>query len=380
MHLFLSAGEPSGDLHAANLARELTRQAPGVRLAGFGGDRLASTGTDVLYPLTDLAVMWLGRALLHLPKFLHLGAVAESYFRRMRPDAVIVVDFPGFHWHVARIAHRYGIPVYYFVPPQLWAWMGWRVKRVKKHFRCVLTALPFEETWYAERGVRTHYVGHPYFDELAEQRLDESFLDERRAMPGPIVAILPGSRTQEVTSNGPLLAEAASRIAARRPDVRFLVAAYKPHQAELMRGWLASRNLNVEIQTGRTPEIIELAHCCMAVSGSVSLELLVRRKPSAIVYQVGRGFAFLARQLATVKYYTLVNLLADRELMPEFFAEQVDANAVANQLLMWLDNERAYADAVKQLTELKAKVAIPGAVERAAEFILHDLQSKTASA
>src|SRR6476646_3520526 len=117
MHIFLSAGEPSGDLHGANLAAALKARLPDVELVGFGGDRMAAAGVRLLYPLTDLAVMWFGRVLTNLHKFLHLGAKAESYFRTRRPAAVVLIDYPGFHWHVAQRAHRYGVPVYYFVPP-----------------------------------------------------------------------------------------------------------------------------------------------------------------------------------------------------------------------------------------------------------------------
>ena len=192
MRLFLSAGEPSGDLHGANLAALLNRRFPDAELVGFGGERMAAAGVELLYPLCDLAVMWLGRVLANLPIFLHLGAKAESYFRTRRPDAVVLIDYPGFHWHLAQRAHRYGIPVYYFVPPQLWAWAGWRVKKVRRDFAAVLTAMPFEEEWYRERGVRTHYVGHPYFDELPRQTRNAEFMAEQRAKGKAIVAILPG--------------------------------------------------------------------------------------------------------------------------------------------------------------------------------------------
>ena len=373
MRIFLSAGEPSGDLHGANLAKALRARLPNVELVGFGGDRMTAAGVQLFYPLTELAVMWFGRVLSRLPTFLHLGAVAESYFRTQKPDAVVLIDYPGFHWHIAQRAHRYGIPVYYFVPPQLWGWAGWRVKRVRKYFRAVLTALPFEEKWYAERGVRTHYVGHPYFDEIAAQKLDSAFLAEQRAKPGEIVALLPGSRTQEVVNNFAMMVSAAKMIATARPGVRFLVASFKPKQAEMARQVLAGSGLNAEIHVGRTPEIIELGLVCVAVSGSVGLELLCRVKPTVVVYKVGRVLHAVGRQLATCKYMSLVNLLANEEIFPEFPVCKDASEAIAGHILRWLNDATERQALIDRLSDLRMVAAKPGAVERAADFLIKEL-------
>jgi lipid-A-disaccharide synthase len=373
MRVFISAGEPSGDLHGANLARALRERLPGVELVGFGGDRMAAAGVDLLYPLTDLAVMWFGRVLKHLPTFFHLGAKAESYFRTRRPAALVLIDYPGFHFHLAQRAHRYGVPVYYFVPPQLWAWRGGRVKKVRMHVRAVLTALPFEDDWYRDRGVRTHYVGHPYFDEIAAQRLDPGFLAEQRAKPGDVVALLPGSRTQEVAANFATMKVAAERVAGARPGTRFLVAAFKPSHAHLMREMLAGSSLPIEVHVGRTPEIIELCTCCAAVSGSVGLELLARRKPTAVLYRVGRLFEFAARRLKTCKYISLTNLLADEELFPEFAGADDFSGPLADAMLHWLTDEPARAALVAKLDTLCRQAAVPGAIDRAAAFLASEL-------
>ncbi len=373
MRLFLSAGEPSGDLHGANLAALLKARYPAAELVGFGGERMAAAGVKLIYPLTNLAVMWLGRVLANLPTFFHLGAKAESYFRTRRPDAVILIDYPGFHWHIAQRAHRYGIPVYYFVPPQLWAWAGWRVNKVKRHFRAVLTAMPFEDEWYRRRGVRTHYVGHPYFDEILHQKLDAGFMAEQRAKPGEIVSLLPGSRTQEVLGNFPMMLNAAKIIAAKRPGVRFLIAGYREKQAAPMRQQLIDCGLDIELHLGRTPEIIELSTVCIAVSGSVGLEMLVRLKPTVVVYRAGAVVYWLSKVLRTSRYISLVNLLADAELFPEFPIRTDESVAIAGKILHWLDHPDDRAAAVEKLRELRDRVAVPGAVARAAAFLISEL-------
>src|SRR4051812_33539340 len=194
MRIFVSAGEPSGDLHAANLIRELRRRLPTAEFVGYGGPRMEEAGATVLFPPVEMAVMWFLRVLLNLHKFLGLISRADRYFRDHRPDAVVLIDYPGLHWWIARKAKARGIPVFYYVPPQLWAWAGWRVEKVRKFVDHVLCSLPFEPAWYHARGVpRATYVGHPYFDELAGRALDDAFLAEQRARGGLVVALLPGS-------------------------------------------------------------------------------------------------------------------------------------------------------------------------------------------
>jgi lipid-A-disaccharide synthase len=370
MHIFISAGEPSGDVHAASLINAITQRVPHATVVGFGGPRMAAAGARILFPLTDLAVMWIGRVLAHLPTFFRVARQAEDYFRDHRPDAVVLVDYPGFHWHIAKRAKASGIPCYYFVPPQLWAWAGWRVNKMRRRVDAVLTALPFEETWYADRGVTTHYVGHPYFDEIAHQTLAPAFVLVERAKPGPIVALLPGSRNQEVAQNFALMRATAKKIHTARPDTRFLVAAFNDTQATAVRDQLRGETVPIDVHVGRTPEIIELADACVAVSGSVSLEMLVRRTPAVIIYRIGKFARWVSRRFMTCKYMSLVNLLADEEIYPEYLTTNDDSSAMATDVLRWLNDSTAMADTVAKLTSLRDRVAIPGACRRAAEFLL----------
>src|SRR5687768_13241398 len=241
MRIFVSAGEPSGDLHGANLIRALRRLRPELDFVGFGGARMQAAGCRLLYPLCDLAVMWFARVLARAPTFLSLISRADRFFRHRRPDAVVLIDYPGFHWWLARRAHFHGIPVVYFVPPQLWGWAGWRVRKVQRWVDHVLCALPFEEAWFRERGVSAQYVGHPYFDELAKQQLDAVFVAAQQARGPDCVALLPGSRDQELKRNLSTLVRAAVTIHQARPDTRFLVACFKEEQRRRVDAYLRSR-------------------------------------------------------------------------------------------------------------------------------------------
>ena len=374
MRVFLSAGEPSGDIHGANLIRQLQALDPQVECVGFGGDEMRSTGCKLLYPLTNLAVMWFARVLASAPKFLDLLSHADRYFRHHRPDAVVLIDYPGFNWWIARRAHFHGIPVFYFVPPQLWGWAGWRVEKMRRFVDHVLCTLPFEKPWYEERGVHAHFVGHPFFDEVPQQRLDAKFLEAQRTLPGVPVAILPGSRTQEIQKNFSTQYRAAKRIHAARPDARFLVACFRPAHKGMIDEYLRRHpRLPIDTHVGRTPEIIEVSKACSAVSGSVALELLFRKKPTTIVYRIGKLDLKVALYFKTSKYICLVNLLADKELYPEYLTDRCESPAIADHVLRWLNDAAWYDQCVGALQALKDVVATAGACRKAATFVLDTL-------
>lgn len=376
MRIFICAGEPSGDLHGANLVRALRRLRPGVECVGFGGDQMEAAGCRLLYPLCRLAVMWFARVLANAHVFLDLLSRADRYFRHERPDAVVLIDYPGFNWWMARRAHFHGIPVFYFVPPQLWGWAGWRVQKMRRFVDHVLCSLPFEEGWYRDRGVRARYLGHPYFDELTRQRLDAAFVARQTEQPGEIVGLLPGSRFQEVKRNLTSLVRAAAHVHARRPQTRFLMACFRPAHREYAANYLRDRGLPIELCVGRTPEIIHLSRACVAVSGSVGLELLYREKPTVVVYRIGRLDLFLAGFFKTSRYISLVNLLAGKELFPEFLTDRCQGQAIGDHVLGWLEDAAAYEKLCGALQELKRRVAAPGACERAAAYVLEKLEPK----
>jgi lipid-A-disaccharide synthase len=373
MRIFISAGEPSGDLHGANLIRAVAARLPNVEWFGFGGERMTAAGCRLIHPLAHHAVMFLGGALAQVPFFLKLLSKTDRLFRHQRPDAVVLIDYPGFHWWVARRAHFHGIPVFYFVPPQLWAWAGWRVRKIRRFVDHVLCTLPLEKDWYRERGVDSVYIGHPYFDELAAQKTDSGFLSAQRKRGGRIIGLLPGSRDQEVKRNLSTLVRSSARIHAACPDTRFLVACFNLSQRQTIDQYLDGRGLPIETFTGRTPEIIQIAHSCIAVSGSVGLELLYHETPSVIVYRVSRLTKRIFRPLVTTKYMSLVNVLAGDEFMPEFPSDQCEAESVSAHVIEWLNHPAIHERKRTQLAGLRRQVAKPGACAHAADYILSAL-------
>ncbi|MDD3588375.1 MAG: hypothetical protein PHQ75_14435, partial [Thermoguttaceae bacterium] len=220
--------------------------------------------------------------------------------------------FPGFNWHIAKKAKAAGIPVYYFMPPQIWAWAQWRIRKMKRLTDHVLCCLDFERKWFARRGYDVHLIGHPFLDLTCKLTFDESFMESISGQVGhaPMLTILPGSRDQEVAHNFSDMLDAAVELQKRLPKLRLFVAAFKESQAQSIRDELERRGLTIAVFVGKTPELMKLATCCLAVSGSVSMELLALAKPSVIYYRVGRFSLFLSRFFRRVKYITLTNLIA----------------------------------------------------------------------
>jgi lipid-A-disaccharide synthase len=441
LRIFFSAGEPSGDLHGANLIRQLKELAPGVEAVGYGGPEMVKAGCRLHADLTALAVMWLLRALVNIHKFWLLVHRAAKYFRDEKPDAVVLIDYPGFNWWIARKAKQAGIPVFYYTPPQIWAWASWRVKKMRKFVDHVLCSLPFEELWFCQRGCNATFVGHPFFDEVQRHAIDSEVLNclgqrpSRSSSPGqrpglgeigsfgadettsvtkagiaphpnplpkgeettvgPLVAILPGSRTQEVTKNVPWFIKAAAQVHEKVPGVRFAMACFKPRHAEMVRTEVQASGLPISIHVGKTPEIMHAADCAMAVSGSVSLELLHHLTPTVILYWIPRYAYFIQSIFRKVKYITLVNLLATQDLYPEdltpYDPAQPDAEAIpfpeyltcedksepiAAHVVEWLTQPDRRAAKVAQLEALKARIAHGGASRRAAEYMVKILRRR----
>ncbi len=340
---------------------------------------MLEAGLEQDFDLTLLAVMGITEVLPKLRDFFRLADQAEECFKRGEVDAVVLVDFPGFNWHIAKRAKKYGLPVYYYLPPQIWAWGSWRVEKMKRWVDHVLCNLPFEEQWFAEHGVAATFVGHPFFDVVADTPLDERFLNRWRTDERLQVAVLPGSRNHEVHRMWPLQLQIVRQLAARFPDVEFLVAALKDSHAQWCREQLATddRRLPIHIFSGKTSEIIELADCALMKSGSVSLEIMARNTPAVVMYHVNNVTYLLAKMLVRCKSASLPNLISDEPIMPEFLSHGSLRSKSARRSVQQATEEmsRLLADPnyrqqyEMRLQRLASEVAKPGASQRAAKWI-----------
>ena len=393
MRVFISAGEPSGDHHAALLVRAIHARRPDAECAGLGGPQMAAAGCTLVADLTRLAVMWFLRAFTNIHRFVDLARRAERSFIDARPDVCVLVDFPGFHWWLAWRAKRHGIPVVYYCPPQVWAWASWRIGKMRRLVDHVLSALPFEHDWFTGHGLRSTLVGHPFFDDCDAAVTPRQ--DGGRD-PDPLVLLLPGSRGQEIDSVLGTLVRAAAEIHRRVPRARFAIGALHERHAQRLADLLRSSNgpagPAIEIHAGRTRSLIHEASAAIACSGSVSLELLAARVPTVIVYRVS-GLAYVVQSfLRRARFITLVNLLAvpapigpvqrrwwpprrvaaaDPEAVyPEYLTVQDPALPVAAHVGAWLEDPTARERVVARLDTLARDVARPGSAARAAAAVL----------
>lgn len=388
MKIFFSAGEPSGDQHAAHLIQELRTRDTAVEFEGFGGPEMRSEGCQLLFELTQMAVMGFLRVVPMLARFRRLVIKAEKHFDESPPDAVVLVDFPGFNWWIAKAAKKRGIPVFYYMPPQLWGWAPWRIRRVRKWVDHVFCALPFEYDWYSERGVKASWVGHPFFDEVASHQMDidtlESLQSAGSLSDGRTVAILPGSRDHEVERNFPVMLEVIRRAHEEQPDTNWVVGNYKTEHEARCRELQQEMGVEAPLRyyVDRTSEVIEAADCCFMVSGSISLELLARRTPGMVLYRVPTIGRLASRVLMTCDYITLTNLVAGREIMPEFISNGDPAEDIVGMTKVlndWLSTGGSLNSVAKEMATLAETTVSTGATQQAADILMHELQNRLSS-
>lgn len=409
MKLFFSAGEPSGDLHAAALIERIKRHAPDAEFVGFGGPKMQDVGCVLLADLTRMAIMWFLQVVSHYMKFRRLLREAENYFDNNLVDAVVLVDYPGFNWHVARAAKQRGIPVYYFMPPQIWGWAQWRIEKMRKYVDGILCPLPFEQRWFKRHGMDSVYIGHPFFEEIRNRRSDKAFLKQfyTKYGDGPVLTLLPGSRNQEVRKNLDEMLIAVEYVQSKLPNVQPVFAAFNASQAQFIQDRMKELNVSIPIFIGYTAELIRAADCCLAVSGSVSLELLACNKPTVIYYRVGAIPLLIQRFFRRIRYITLVNMLEadryrnetsgytpvfyedsvhvipaqpsrvdrDRMLFPEFLTSRDRSKDAAAYLIHWLSSPSHLAPVKRQLASLLESLdRIESPLDRAAKALLDAIQ------
>ena len=393
MRIFFSVGEPSGDLHGANFIRGLKSQID-VECVGFGGPKMEAAGCELKFELTSMAVMFIAEVLKHIRLFFRLIGEADKYFAENKVDAVVLIDYPGFNWWIARKAKKHGIPVFYYGVPQMWAWAGWRIRKIRKFVDHVLCKLPFEVEWFKERGCQATFVGHPYFDQLVNQTYDNDFLSDLASQERPLLTLLPGSRNQEVKNVLPILLDTAAIVAKAVPDCRIVVASFNEKQKAMADSMLAEQQADVRIETmvDRTPELMKAATVCVACSGSVSMELLYYRKPTIIVFKIKRWAMWAQTILFKAKFITLVNLMATDDIkkktwapydpdakdaeevpMPEYLTTGNPSTAVAARAIRWLNDEGLRRAKITELEVLASRFAIPGATDQAVNYLLSQL-------
>lgn len=367
--IWINAGEVSGDLHGALLVKALKRRDPGLRCLGMGGSAMAEAGFEEQFNVRELSLLGLFEVLAHLPRV--LGLMRRLYLRlkEERPAAVVLIDSPDFNFFVARMARRLGIPVYYYICPQVWAWRSGRVKFLKRFVRRVLCILPFEKAFLAAHGLEAEYVGHPLMDQIP---LDE--LGGLERIKGR-VGILPGSRSREIEALLPEFVAAARRIKTRLPGASFALVRAPGVSGAKLAPYLPE-DLDVQVLP---PEdryrFMRQCEVILAASGTVTLETALLGTPTVVAYKVSPLSYRIGRALVKVDFISLPNLILGEEAFPELLQDEVSAAAIADKALTWLTDEGAMIAVRNRLERLAGLVGEPGAPDRAAGIILDDLES-----
>ncbi|MEW6746658.1 MAG: lipid-A-disaccharide synthase [Planctomycetota bacterium] len=371
VRVFLSAGDVSGDQHGAALARELRARAPGIELLGMGGPAMEAAGCRLACRLTDHAVLGFSRVLKALPTFMGLLERAAVCLDAERPDACVLIDFPGFNLNLAALAHRRGIPVIYYICPQLWAWASWRLRRFARRVDLALVIFPFEEEFFRDHGVAATWVGHPAADAIAAAGTAVRTPHERSGL-----CLLPGSRTQEVAANLPLMLEVAARLRAGQPDLEVACA----HLDERMRLLVAELSRQGPLDPplrilADYHAAIRGARLALVASGTATLEVALLGTPMVVVYRIGRWLRWASRHLLTVPHIAQVNLVAGRRIVPEFLTSGRDIPAIAEAAANLFTESSARRECLEALAALEQRVGAPGAAGKAAAAILERLQA-----
>lgn len=381
-HLFLSCGEASGDRYGAALLAALRRERPELRVTAMGGDVLAAAGADVVVDSAPIRIMGFGEVLSHLGPILRTRRAVWQHVKTSQVDMVVPIDFPGFNLRLAAHARRQGIPVFYVVPPQLWAWGGWRVDRLRQNVDQLGTILPFEADWFGERGVPTVHLGHPLMEDYAEfpfearrRAREERLLDSNVPIT---LGLLPGSRRQEIEALLPTM-KVAARMAQSwlgRRRVKFLVSRAPGSDSRRLSALAGGAFQLVEEPL---PDLLSRLDVALVCSGTASLEASLAGVPHAVVYRTSAFNYAIGKRVVKVPYIGLANLILDRPLVTEHIQGDADPTLLANSLLGFLNTPGHRQEFYRGCNDLRRRCGGAGVWRRAARAIIN-LLDRTGSA
>ena len=361
--IFISAGEPSGDLHGAAVARALKQRWPNAQLYGLGGPRMAAEGVKLLAHVDDLAVMGFAEVLGRLPYFIDLLSNMRRRLRLDQPDLLIPIDYPGFNLRLARSARRYNIPVLYYIAPQVWAWHRSRIHELAESASTLALILPFEEKLFRQAGANAHFVGHPLADTPRPTRSREEFcatigVDAAK----PILALFPGSRQQEVSRHLVPFTGAARRVVAERPAVQPVIAAGAGLDAASYGGSKLPR-------TADAWELLHHARAAIVKSGTGTLQAALAGAPLVVAYRTSSLTYAIARHVVEVPHVGLVNLIAGERLAPELIQDDVTGEKLAAAVIPLLDDGGERERALRGLSRVRDLLHAPAGSARTADRV-----------
>ncbi len=371
MHIFISAGEASGDLHGSHLARAIRSIAPQTRLSCLGGPLLRGAGARVVVDHRDISVVGGFEVLSHIRAIYRCWRKVRAHLLADPPDLVVLIDFPDFNFLLAKFARKKGARLFYYISPQVWAWREYRVKTMKRLLDAMAVILPFEKTFYESRGFKVFYVGHPLVDILrSAPGAEESAKRYKTGIAGPLVGILPGSRRSEIKLLFDLLMDSARIVSGEFPRAGFILPVAPSLDPRAISERAAKWGLPVRVVAGDTYGVIRACDLIITASGTVTLEAAILGTPMIITNRILRLSGEIAKRLIKVEFIGLPNLIAGREVVPEFVQEKARSDLIAAEAVSLLkDPERLRAQRL-ELEKIRECLGEPGISERVARLVM----------
>ena len=376
--VLIVAGEASADLHGSHLVAALKRLDPGLTFWGIGGSQLQEAGVRILFNSSDLAVVGLTEVFSRLATLTRAYLTLKGLLRKERPALLILMDYPDFNLRLARAAKRFHVPVLYYISPQVWAWRKGRVETIRRCVDRMAVILPFEKGFYQERGVHVEHVGHPLLEEIpeglkAKQTRGELGLEQA----SPVLALLPGSRKEEVANLLPVMIEAAEKIRSKHPGLKCLLPRASTIPSEWLEVILRRFSLDVQVTQGDVHRVLKASDLALVASGTATLEAAILETPMVIVYRVSPLSYWIGRRVISVPFIGLVNLVAGEEVVPELIQGDVTPERLAQEALHILEHDDRRNDMVRKLGVLKTMLGQGSASERTARIALEVMEASS---
>ena len=371
MKIMISVGEASGDLHGASVANALKQLRPEIELIGMGGQAMRTAGVEIIYDIADLGVIGIVEVIKNLRRLFRLRDFLTDYMRANRPDALVIIDYPGFNVRLAKVAKKLGIPVISYISPSAWAWGRGRAKEVAETVQRVAAIFPFEADVYREAGANVTFVGHPLLDIVKPDMERAAAFDYFGASPDfPRVLLMPGSRKQEILNLLPDMLAAAEKITQQVPGCQFFLPVASTISREMLRTLLDKYNVHVTLTNDQTYDLMNICDVAVAASGTATLETSLLKVPTVIIYRVAMLTYLIGKQLVKIPDIGLPNIVAGRRIVPELLQDDVNPEAIAAETVRLLIDGEARRQVLADLEEVHTKLGETGAVNRVAEVIL----------
>ncbi len=366
MKYYLVAGEASGDLHGANLMKALKNEDPNASFRYFGGDKMKAEGGDLVKHYADMAFMGFTEVILNLRTVLRNLKTCKADILAHRPDALILIDFPGFNLKIAEFAKQHDIRVCYYISPKVWAWNQKRVLKIKKVVDQLFCILPFEVDFYKAWGMEVNYVGNPLLDEIGQFTVDHNFRTKEGLTEQKIIALLPGSRKQEIERLLPDMLSVTDNFS----DYQFVVAAAPTFTADYYQQYIGDKK--VKLVFGQTYNLLSHAHAALVASGTATLETALFKVPQVVLYRGGAITVGIARLLIKIRFISLVNLIMDKKVVSELIQQDCNPEKIKTELNLVLagdGRDRQLGD----YNDLAVRMGTAGASERTAKLVVNEL-------